>query len=55
MSEYPGLDMLSTRLSALTTRIEALEFNSGNVEIPIPETIEIRIMPDGPVVTYRKD
>ncbi len=42
-------------LSALTVRIEALEFNSGTVEIPIPESIEIKIMPDGETIIYRKE
>ncbi len=55
MSEFPGLDMINTKLSALTTRIEALEFNIGTVKIPIPESIEIKIMPDGETIIYRKE
>jgi len=46
---------VEVRLSALTDRIEALELNSGNVEIPIPESIEIKIMPDGETIIYRKE
>lgn len=65
MSDFPGLDSMKDRVSALETiisvvpllesRILALESQIGTIDIPIPETITIETQPNGSKIIYRKE